>query len=114
MGVIAETAQDICVMYLGRVVEQASADILFRNPMHPYTIRLLRSMPKLGKKIPGARLDAIKGNVPVPLNPPEECGFISRCLEFNKEKCVGGIPPMIEVEPNHFVRCYLHSGKEAR
>jgi oligopeptide/dipeptide ABC transporter ATP-binding protein len=112
MGVIAETATDICVMYLGRVVEQASAEALFNNPVHPYTIRLLRSIPKLGRKIPGARLDAIKGNVPVPLNLPDECGFYSRCLEAGKEKCGSGIPLMAEVEPNHFVRCFLHAGKE--
>jgi oligopeptide/dipeptide ABC transporter ATP-binding protein len=114
MGVIAETAADICVMYLGSVVEQAPAEILFRNPMHPYTVRLLRSIPKLGRKIPGARLDAIKGNVPVPLNLPDECGFLSRCLEADKGQCGAGIPPMVEVEKDHFVRCFLHNGKEVR
>jgi oligopeptide/dipeptide ABC transporter ATP-binding protein len=114
MGVIAETASDICVMYLGRVVEQAPAEILFRNPVHPYTVRLLRSIPKLGRKVPGARLDAIRGNVPVPLNLPDECGFLSRCLEVDKEKCGAGIPPMVEVERDHFVRCFLHNGKEGR
>jgi oligopeptide/dipeptide ABC transporter ATP-binding protein len=114
MGVIAETAADICVMYLGRVVEQAPAETLFRNPVHPYTVRLLRSIPKLGRKVPGARLDAIRGNVPVPLNLPDECGFLSRCLEVDKEKCGAGIPPMVEVEGDHFVRCFLHNGKEGR
>jgi oligopeptide/dipeptide ABC transporter ATP-binding protein len=114
MGVIAETAADICVMYLGRIVEQAPAEVLFRNPIHPYTIRLLRSIPKLGRKVPGARLDAIKGNVPVPLNLPEECGFLSRCLEADKEKCGAGIPPMVEVEPEHFVRCFLHNREEKK
>ena len=112
MGVIAEVATDICVMYLGKMVEYAPAEILFRNPVHPYTVRLLRSIPKLGKKIPGARLDAIKGNVPIPMNLPEECGFRARCLEADEEKCNGGIPPILEVEPNHFVRCFLRDGKE--
>jgi oligopeptide/dipeptide ABC transporter ATP-binding protein len=112
MGVIAETAADICVMYLGRIVEQASAEVLFHNPAHPYTIRLLRSIPKLGRKVPGVRLDAIKGNVPVPLDLPDECGFASRCLECDKGKCGSGIPPMVEVERGHFVRCFLHNGKE--
>jgi len=114
MGVIAETATDICVMYLGRIVEQAPAEILFRNPGHPYTVRLLRSIPKLGKKIAGARLDAIKGNVPIPLNLPDECGFLNRCLEADKAKCSAGIPPLVEIEPDHFVRCFLHNGKELR
>ena len=112
MGVIAEVAGDICVMYLGKIVEQAPAELLFRNPAHPYTIRLLRSIPKLGRKIPGARLDAIKGNVPIPMNLPLECGFRNRCLEADKEKCSAGIPPMVEVEPDHFVRCILRNGKE--
>lgn len=111
MGVIAETASDICVMYLGRIVEQAPVETLFRNPAHPYTVRLLRSIPRLGRKIPGVRLDAIKGNVPVPLNLSNECGFLSRCLEGNKETCGAGIPPMVEVEKNHYVRCFLHNGK---
>jgi oligopeptide/dipeptide ABC transporter ATP-binding protein len=113
MGVIAETASDICVMYLGRVVERSSTEALFRNPVHPYTVRLLRSIPKLGKKIPGARLDAIKGNVPSPLNLPAECGFVSRCLEVKMGICDEGIPSMVEVESGHFVRCFLHNRKEA-
>jgi oligopeptide/dipeptide ABC transporter ATP-binding protein len=113
MGVMAETASEICVMYLGRIVEQASTEVLFNNPIHPYTVRLLRSIPKLGKKLPGARLDAIKGNVPIPLGLPDECGFSSRCLEYQEDLCRWGIPPMIEVETGHFVRCFLHGGKEA-
>jgi len=114
MGVIAETATDICVMYLGRVVEQAPVEVLFRNPVHPYTIRLLRSIPRLGRKVPGARLDAIKGNVPVPLDLPPECGFFSRCLEADQKRCSAGVPPMVEVESGHLVRCFLHDGKEGR
>lgn len=106
MGVIAEVAHDICVMYLGRVVEQGSAKQIFNQPMHPYTIRLLKSMPKLGRKIAGARLDAIQGNVPVPLDPPDECGFRTRCLEACGA-CAKGVPEMVEVEPGHFVRCIL-------
>lgn len=113
MGVIAEVASDICVMYLGRVVEQAPTEVLFRNPVHPYTVRLLRSIPKLGRKIPGARLDAIKGNVPVPLGLPEECGFTSRCLEAEAGTCDACVPPMVEIEPGHFVRCFLHDGRRA-
>ena len=114
MGVIAEVATDICVMYLGRIVEQAPVETLFRNPAHPYTVRLLRSIPRLGKKIPGARLDAIRGNVPIPVNLPDECGFMSRCLEADREKCSAGIPPMVEIEPDHFVRCFLHTGNPRR
>ena len=111
MGVIAEVADDICVMYLGKVVEQASTQALFRNPIHPYTVRLLRSIPRLGQKVPGKRLDAIKGNVPVPLDMPQICGFTSRCLEMKDGVCNKSVPPMVEVEPGHFVRCFLHDGR---
>ena len=110
MGVISEVADDICVMYLGRVMEQGTAEQIFLNPTHPYTVRLLRSIPKLGRKVPGARLDAINGNVPVPIDPKEECGFCSRCLEMQPGKCDTGVPELIEVEAGHFVRCCL-SGK---
>ncbi|HML48189.1 MAG TPA: ABC transporter ATP-binding protein, partial [Clostridia bacterium] len=81
MGVIAEVADDLCVMYLGRIIERGGVRQIFHNPMHPYTIRLLRSIPHLGRKVPGARLDAIRGNVPVPIDPKMECGFRSRCDE---------------------------------
>jgi len=112
LGVIAEVAKEICVMYLGRIVERASAADLFRNPIHPYTVRLLRSIPKLGKKVPGARLDTIEGNVPIPLGMPVECGFASRCDIVQNDICRKGIPPLLEIEPNHFVRCYLRDGSE--
>ena len=106
MGVIAEVATDICVMYLGRVVEFGSNRQIFENPAHPYTVRLLRSIPKLGRRVPGARLDAIRGNVPMPLDPKAECGFASRCLEADKGLCELGVPDLYEVEPGHFARCF--------
>lgn len=106
MGVIAEMADTIAVMYLGRVVESGSAYDIFKNPLHPYTVGLLKSMPVLGNKT-GERLNAIPGNVPVPLEPPAECGFCSRCLE-KEAICAEEIPPLVEVEPGHFVRCYHH------
>ncbi len=103
MGVIAEMADTIAVMYLGRIVETASVRDIFANPLHPYTRRLLRSMPVLGKKT-GARLDAIRGNVPIPLDPPKECGFRSRCDEA-VEYCGKNVPALKEVSPGHYVRC---------
>ncbi len=106
MGVIAEMADTIAVMYLGRVVESGSARAIFKNPIHPYTRGLLNSMPVLGRKT-RERLQAIEGNVPVPLDPPEECGFCSRCAE-RFEECDKSIPPLVEVEPEHFVRCFRH------
>ena len=109
MGVIAEMADTITVMYLGRVVESGSARAIFKNPIHPYTKGLLKSMPVLGNKS-SERLHAIEGNVPVPLDPPDECGFCSRCQE-KTAACAGSIPPLVEVEPDHLVRCFHYQGE---
>lgn len=109
MGVIAEMADSIAVMYLGRVVESGSVRAIFKNPIHPYTRALLSSMPVLGKKSK-ERLNAIEGNVPVPLDPPEECGFYSRCKERSGH-CNKSIPPLIEAEPGHMVRCFHFKGE---
>ena len=111
MGVIAEVADEIAVMYLGQIVEQASTKEIFKNPLHPYTRRLLKSIPKLGRKT-NERFDAIKGNVPVPLDPPEECGFCSRCLETMDGLCNKKVPPLIEVEKGHTVRCFLYGERD--
>ena len=110
MGVIAEMADTIAVMYLGRVVESGSVTDIFKNPIHPYTRGLLNSMPVLGQKS-SDKLQAIEGNVPVPLDPPEECGFCSRCLEHSEE-CGKGIPQLVEAESGHFVRCFHHQKKD--
>ena len=108
LGVIAEIADEVNVMYLGRVVERAKTVELFKNPLHPYTQRLLRSIPKLGKKV-GTRLDAIRGNVPVPIDPRPECGFCSRCDDFMAGKCDGAVPGLVDMGNEHYVRCFLHS-----
>ena len=108
LGVIAEIAEEVNVMYLGRVVERASTRELFKNPQHPYTERLLKSIPKVGKKTRG-RLDAIKGTVPIPLDPPRQCGFFSRCPEAMQGKCDADIPALTKLGEDHEVRCFLHS-----
>jgi peptide/nickel transport system ATP-binding protein len=107
MGVVAETAQRVVVMYAGLVVEEASVEALFENPRHPYTQGLLRSIPRVdraaGRK---ARLDAIRGVVPSLLNPPVGCRFAPRC-PFAQEICRQAIPPLREVAPGHKVACVL-------
>lgn len=108
LGVIAEIADEVNVMYLGRVVERASTVELFKNPLHPYTQGLLKSIPRLGGRGRG-RLDAIRGNVPVPMNPPPQCGFAGRCDDFIAGKCDAAVPSLVELDRDHFVRCYLHS-----
>jgi peptide/nickel transport system ATP-binding protein len=108
LGVIAEIADEVNVMYLGRVVERAKTVELFKNPLHPYTKGLLKSIPKVGRKA-RTRLDAIKGNVPIPLDPRHQCGFYGRCNEAIAEKCNLSIPALVDVGNDHFVRCFLHS-----
>ena len=111
LGVIAEIADLVNVMYLGRIVERAPTVELFRNPLHPYTRRLLHSIPRLGKSV-GSRLDAIRGNVPVPIDPPRACGFCSRCDDLIEERCELAQPALVEMAPDHYVRCFLHSEAE--
>jgi oligopeptide/dipeptide ABC transporter ATP-binding protein len=106
LGVIAEIADTVAVMYLGRIVEFSDTRTIFKHPLHPYTQRLLKAIPTLMQK-PNTYLENIKGNVPVPLNPPEECGFFSRCLLAKDGLCNRGVPPLVEVEPGHQVRCFL-------
>jgi len=110
LGVIAEMSDDVVVMYLGKIVESCDVDTLFYNPQHPYTRALLKSIPTADKQHKG-RFDSIKGTVPYPMNLPVECGFCSRCEEAIKGVCDKGMPPMVEVEPGHFVRCFKFAEK---
>jgi peptide/nickel transport system ATP-binding protein len=107
MGVIAETAQRVVVMYAGHVVEEAPVRELFANPRHPYTQGLIRSIPKLAS-VDGerGRLDAIPGVVPSLLSPPAGCRFASRCPHVRAE-CGEATPVLREVAPGHKVACIL-------
>ena len=112
LGVIAEMAEDVIVMYLGKVVEQASIQSLFVDPKHPYTRALLQSIPKVGQKS-GARLQAIEGMVPSPRNIPAGCPFHPRCPEFMPGVCNAAIPRLTEIDSGHTVSCFLYdAGKE--
>ncbi len=107
MGVVAETAQRVVVMYAGLVVEEASVEELFENPRHPYTQGLLRSIPRVDKTAGRkARLEAIKGVVPSLLNPPAGCRFAPRC-RFVTDVCRQAVPALREVAPDHKAACVL-------
>jgi len=107
LGVIAEICKRVAVMYLGRIVELASVRDIFSRPQHPYTVGLLKSRPSVSKKV-GQRLESIEGNVPIPLDPRPQCGFLERCPKAIKERCDVAVPELIEVEENHWVRCVLY------
>ena len=110
LGVIAETAQKVAVMYAGRIVEYTEVKPIFGNPMHPYTQGLLKSIPRLDEAhARKARLEAIPGLVPSLLELPPGCKFSNRC-KYVFEKCVEE-PQLIEAEPGHMVRCWLHGKK---
>jgi len=109
LGVIAEMCHRVAVMYLGKIVEYGSVRDIFYRPLHPYTVRLLKSRPKLIKGS-GERLESIKGNVPVPLDPPPQCGFYDRCHEAIEGRCNTAVPELIENEDGHWVRCFLYEG----
>jgi peptide/nickel transport system ATP-binding protein len=103
LGVVAELAQDVAVMYAGRIVEKASVDAVFADPQHPYTIGLLGSIPRLHREV--ERLPAIEGQVPNPVSPPPGCRFAPRC-PFATDKCRAEEPMLREVLPGHLARCH--------
>jgi len=107
LGVVAEMAEEVVVMYLGKVVERADVDTVFHNPMHPYTTALLRSIPRI-EEARGRRLEAIKGMVPDPFSLPAGCKFNPRCSRVYG-RCRQEDPPLIEAEPGHWVRCHLYA-----
>ncbi len=107
MGVVAETAQRVVVMYAGKVVEEAGVEALFANPRHPYTQGLIRSIPRIDlAATTHRRLEAIPGSVPSLLNPPIGCRFAARC-RYAMEACIVAEPPLREVSPGHKVACIL-------
>ena len=109
LGVIAEMADYVVVMYSGRIVERGTASEVFHNPCHPYTIGLMASKPVVNRRVD--RLYSIPGSVPNPINMPNYCYFRDRC-EKCIDKCSGEYPKEIYVSPTHMVACYLYEDKK--
>lgn len=111
LGVIAQMADYVVVMYLGEVVEMADVDTIFYDPKHPYTRSLLRSIPLLGQKSAqhqASRLTAIRGTVPDPYSIPKGCPFHPRCPQAIQGVCDTKTPPFLELEGGQKVRCVLY------
>ena len=104
LGVIAELADDVIVMYAGQVIERCAVERLFAEPQHPYTIGLLGSIPRL--HLEQERLSAIEGFVPDAATPPPGCRFHPRC-PFAVAKCREEVPPLMEITPGHYAACWL-------
>ncbi len=107
LAVIAELADKVLIMYLGKDVEYALVNELFYNPKHPYTKGLLASIPRLGEGS-RRRIEPISGSVPSPYEMPSGCLFHPRCSQFISGLCDKKEPPIIEVEKNHQVSCFLY------
>ena len=106
LGVIAEMAERVAVMYAGKIVEYADVVPLFKKPSHPYTVGLMRSIPRPDVEVD--RLDSIKGVVPDLFHMPKGCRFNTRC-PYAIDKCFEEEPPLFEVEPGHFSRCWRYA-----
>ncbi|NAZ26899.1 MAG: ATP-binding cassette domain-containing protein [Thermogladius sp.] len=106
MSLIAEIADKVAIMYAGKIVEIGSSDRVFNNPLHPYTRALINSIPSLRKEL--KKLEFIPGVPPDLIQPPPGCRFHPRC-KYVFEPCSKEEPPMVEVEPGHFVSCWLYS-----
>ncbi len=113
LGVVAQMTEDVIVMYMGKVVEEADVDTIFHNPKHPYTQALLRSIPRLGQKTrERRRLESIRGTVPDPYSIPRGCSFHPRCNQRVRGVCDAQEPPNVTVGDGHNVRCLLYGRNE--
>lgn len=109
LGVIAEMADNVVVMYLGRIVEEGPVDAIFHDPKHPYTRALLRSIPSI-ESTPRLRLPTISGSIPHPFNRPPGCPFHPRCPSFMQGRCDQGEPNLVPVGNGQVASCYLYDG----
>jgi oligopeptide/dipeptide ABC transporter ATP-binding protein len=106
LGVIAEMCSRVAVMYMGKIVETGDVGTIFHHPLHPYTVGLMRSIPRLGRRVK-ARLTPIPGSVPDPYSVPQGCAFYPRCPAPKEPACSEEVP-LVPVEPRHEVRCTLY------
>jgi peptide/nickel transport system ATP-binding protein len=107
LGVIAQIADTVAIMYLGQVVEYGPVREILRNPKHPYTVDLLRAVPRLGKSA-GQRLVAIEGSIPSPFHRPSGCPFHPRCSRMMPGRCEVHMPVLTQLDEGHSVRCLLY------
>lgn len=112
LGVIAEMADEVVVMYAGKVIERGTVREIFNNPKHPYTIGLQKSKPLITSNS-NEPLYSIPGQVPSPINMPDTCFFKGRCTKCIN-KCAGSYPAEIKITDSHYVSCYLYAKKEGK
>jgi peptide/nickel transport system ATP-binding protein len=113
LGVIAQMADEVVVMYLGMVMEQGPVNEIFKNARHPYTQALLRSIPSV-QSTPRLKLPTIAGSIAHPFNRPSGCPFHPRCAYYMRGVCEANRPPMVSVGANHTVSCFLYTPESTR
>jgi peptide/nickel transport system ATP-binding protein len=109
LAVVAQMAERVLVMYLGQEMEEADVEDIFYEPLHPYTEKLLESMPDLSRRRRNERLEIIQGSVPEPINLPDRCVFHDRCHRVIKGTCDKGTPQLYTPKPGHRVRCFIYA-----
>jgi len=112
LGVVAEVADNVVVVYAGKAMEYTDCRSIFKEPKHPYTMALMESIPRLTDK-PGKKLEVIKGSIPDPLILPSGCKFHPRC-KYATDICVKKEPELENIGDNHFVRCWLYDKNKAK
>lgn len=112
LSVIAQIADTVAIMYLGQVVEYGPVREILRNPRHPYTVDLLRAVPRLGKTA-GQRLVAIEGSIPSPFQRPSGCPFHPRCSRMMPGRCEVHMPAVTQLDDQHSVRCLLYEPEKS-
>ncbi|MFT5113566.1 MAG: peptide/nickel transport system ATP-binding protein [Parasphingorhabdus sp.] len=113
LGVVAQIADEVAIMYMGKIVEKGPVMDIFKSPQHPYTISLLSAIPRLGKLNNHRRLTSIRGSVPSLFERPEGCAFHPRCDSFIATRCDTRIPAKSLISPGHEVHCFLYETVEA-
>jgi len=111
LGVVAQIADDVAIMYMGRIVEQGPVQGIFASPKHPYTINLLEAIPRLGDLRDRRQLSPIRGTVPSVFERPAGCAFHPRCDSFMAGRCDAAAPSLTRLSPEHGVSCFLHAGE---
>ncbi len=111
LAVVEHISDRIAVMYLGNIVELADAEILFKNPLHPYTRALMSAIPHPDPNVKKEKRIVLQGDVPSPMKKPSGCGFRTRC-PIARNDCAIDVPPMLEVAPEHFVACPYYATQD--
>jgi len=112
LGVVAQVADKIAIMYLGEIVEQGVTREILKNPKHPYTVNLLEAVPRLGRIEDRQALVPIQGNVPSLFDRPIGCPFVTRCTKVIADRCEVSRPQLSTISRDHRVACFLHETKE--